>query len=144
MQLDPKIIRSSFELAKPIANQVADKFYEILWGTYPASKALFVNVDMARQKQALIGSLVYIVDHIEDEAALMKYLKDMGARHINYGAEFPHYEMVGDSLLKTFEFFFKEKWTPELKGQWTLAYGVIAQVMKQGATEAAGSQKQAA
>ncbi len=133
MALNIKMIRDSFAIAKPIAPQVVNRFYEVLWNDYPESKALFEKVDMKRQKVALANSLVKIVDSLEDPEGLTKYLKDMGARHVGYGAEFAHYDAVGASLLKTFAEFFGRDWTQELENEWRSAYGIIASVMKEGA-----------
>lgn len=137
MALDPKIIKESFEVAKPLADEVVAKFYEFLWTDYPESKALFEKVSMEDQKKALIGSLVFIVDHLEETEKVVKYLEDMGARHVNYGVETAHYGWVGSTLLKTFAHFFGEKWTPELKAQWTEAYTIISTTMQNGAAQVA-------
>lgn len=133
MSLNVQLIRDSFELAKPMADKVADKFYEFLWGDFPASKGLFEGVKMKNQKKALIGSLVYIVDHVDKPDELVPYLQKMGERHNAYGTEAEHYDWVGQSLLKTFAFFLEDAWTAELEEQWTLAYTFIAQTMLEGA-----------
>jgi hemoglobin-like flavoprotein len=135
MSLNVEIIRGSFEKAKPIAGKVADKFYEFLWGDFPASQALFEEVDMKVQKKVLMNGLTMIVDHVDDPDKLVPYLKDMGKRHVRYGAQEEHYNWVGQSLIKTFAFFFGDDWTDELEGEWLAAYGVISQVMLEGAAE---------
>lgn len=132
MSFDPAVIEQSFEKAKPIANDIADKFYEILWTDYPQSKALFDGVDMDKQKRSLIGSLVFIVGHIRDAEKLKTFLVNMGVRHVKYGAKEEHMAWVGASLLKTFAHFFGDKWTDELAANWTAAYGVIAEFMNEG------------
>jgi hemoglobin-like flavoprotein len=134
--LNVKVIRDSFDAVKPIADDVVTKFYEILWRDYPAAKGVFANVDMDNQRKLLINSLVYIVDNLENSEKLITYLKRMGKRHVNYGTEPEHYDWVGASLLKAFSFFLGSDWTPRLKEQWTIAYGVIAETMKEGAKEA--------
>ena len=136
MDLNISMIRDSFELAKPLADKIADRFYVNLWGDYPGSKALFGKVDMAQQKKALVGSLVQIVTLLDQPKRLTEYLQAMGARHVKYGAEDLHYDWVGASLLKTFGEFMGAAWTPPLVEQWKLAYGVIADTMKKGAHEA--------
>lgn len=134
--MNVQLIKDSFELAKPIATEVIDKFYETLWSSFPESKPLFANVDMTRQKKALLGSLVYIVDHVDNPAKLIPYLKKMGARHVGYGTKDAHYRWVGESLLSTFKFFFKEKWTTELHNNWVDAFNFISEKMIEGANEA--------
>jgi len=137
------MIRDSFELAKPIAARVAERFYENLWGDYPQSKGLFQKVDMAKQRNALVGSLVQIVDNLDQPQKLTNYLQAMGARHISYGTEELHYSWVGASLLKTFGEFLGDAWTPALRDQWTMAYKVISETMIQGAREGRGKKSHA-
>lgn len=88
---------------------------------------------MEEQKKALAGGLSYIVEHLEESDRLVGYLKGLGVRHMNYGVEDAHYAIVGDCLLETFAHFFGAQWTPELKAQWTEAYGVISSVMMEAA-----------
>ncbi len=135
MGLDIKLIRQTFELAKPIADQVAVKFYEILFANHPEGRPLFAKTDFDQQRKLLVRSLVYIVDHLDQPEALEKYLHAMGGRHVDYGTEDEHYEWVGQALLQTFAFFFGDKWTPDIAQEWANAYGIIADVMKEGAAK---------
>lgn len=135
MSLDIAAIRESFDRVKPHAQEFVDQFYVNLLGDYPAAKALFERVDMAKQKGALLGSLVQIVTLLDKPAPLGKYLQALGARHVNYGTEDLHYEWVGKSLLKTLGGMLGDAWTPALAQQWTMAVQAIAEAMKQGAQE---------
>ncbi len=136
MAFDPKIIEDSFEQAKPIASDVADKFYEILWADYPQSKALFEDANMDKQKVALMNSLTQVVDHIRDAEWLTNYLYQMGVRHMQYDTQPEHFEWVGASLLKTFAHFFADAWTDELQQNWLEAYQAIAGLMLPGLNDA--------
>ncbi|MEZ5894003.1 MAG: globin domain-containing protein [Parvularculaceae bacterium] len=136
MTFDPKIIEESFAVAKPIAAEVADKFYEILWADYPQSKALFEGANMAKQKAALMNALAAVVDHLDDPQWLSDTLYKMGHRHAAYGAKDEHFVWVGASLLKTFAHFFGEAWTDELKQNWLGAYEAIAGLMLPGLRDA--------
>ncbi len=133
MALNVQLLRDSFEQAKPIANEIADKFYELLWQDYPSSSELFNNIEMDKQKKALINSLVFIVDNLENGDELKDYLMKMGTRHLEYGVEEEHYEWVGASLLKSFSYFFGDDWSDDLNSQWLEAYQFIAQTMQEGA-----------
>ncbi|GAB4014970.1 MAG: hypothetical protein Fur0010_13570 [Bdellovibrio sp.] len=133
MSLNIELLRQSFEKVVPISEQVADQFYTFLWGDYPAAKALFKGVDMKTQKKALIKSLVYIVDHLDNPEKLSEYLRQMGKRHVDYGTKEEHYELVGNTLIKTFAHFFGNDWTEELNDEWIKAYGAITTWMLEGA-----------
>lgn len=135
MNLNPQIIRDSFALAVPIADDVAARFYQYLFADYPQVKPLFAKIDPPAQRQKLIQSLVYIVGHLEKSDRLATYLKNMGSRHLYYGVEESHYDAVGATLLKTFESFLGAQFTPEIREQWTIAFGIIKTTMLQGARE---------
>lgn len=132
---NPKIIRESFDLARPHALRIVARFYEILWQDYPSSKSLFSSADMVQQKNALVGSLAYIVAHLESGETLQKYLRQMGGRHVQYGVTDEHYEMVGASLLKTFGEAFGDTWSRDIADQWSMAISLIVRHMKEGAQQ---------
>jgi nitric oxide dioxygenase len=98
MSLNPKIIKDSFALAVPIADQVAERFYEYLFQDYPAVVPLFEKVTPANQRKKLISSLVYVVTNLEKEDLLIPFLNNLGSRHTFYGAEEAHYDAVGANL----------------------------------------------
>jgi hemoglobin-like flavoprotein len=136
MAFDPKTIEDSFEKAKPIAADVAAKFYEILWVDYPQSTDLFAGANMDKQKVALMTSLTQIVDHVRDPEWLTEYLYQMGVRHMQYDTQPEHFDWVGASLLKTFAHFFGDDWTDELQQNWLEAYQAISGLMLAGLNDA--------
>ena len=144
MSLDKKMIRDSFELAKPIANDVVDYFYKTMFEDYPEAKPLFKNADMEKQKQALLGALVFVVDNLDSPDKLKDYLQKMGARHNDYGVVFDHYSIVGNTLMKTFSHFFGPKWTKELAAEWIKAFRFIAGEMIEGQEKALQANSQMA
>jgi nitric oxide dioxygenase len=126
-------LEQSFEKVKPRANEFVNSFYDNLFTDYPAAKPLFTHTDMAKQSNMLLTSLVFVVENLRDPGALTKALKGLGARHVKYGALPDHYPLVGNSLLKTFEQYLGSDWTPETKAAWVDAYGLITDIMLEGA-----------
>lgn len=137
MSIDIKLLKDSFEEIKPVANQVADHFYESLFKNYPQAKPLFKMSRLDSQKKSLIQSLVTIFENIENQSKLKSYLESLGARHTRYGVKDEHYEWVAESLLGTLKYFFDSTWTPELEDAWMAAIGLISETMKAGARNAA-------
>lgn len=135
MSLQVELLEESFDRVKPKADDFVSSFYENLFGDYPAAKPLFGSTDMAAQKKKLLGSLVLVVENLRKPEALTGALKGLGARHVQYGALPEHYPLVGNSLLKTFEQYLEEDWTPETKQAWVDAYGVITELMLEGAED---------
>jgi hemoglobin-like flavoprotein len=134
MSLNVELLVQSFENVKPIAAEVSDKFYELLFEDYPQVKPMFKGVDLDSQKHNLVKSLVFIVSNLTETEKLSEFLRQMGKRHVDYGATKDHYPAVGKTLLKTFKFFFKDGWTRELETEWGKAYGVITSLMLEGAS----------
>ena len=132
MQLNPQTIRRSFDAVKPQAGEVLEHFYHDLFRRHPEAKPLFEGVDMAAQINSLAGSLVFLVDNLEDGEKISSYLYKMGERHFIYGVKEEHLAWVGESLIATLAHFFGAEWTSELEQQWGLVYGVIAGEFKKG------------
>ena len=131
--LKVELLEQSFERIKPQANEFVGSFYENLFTDYPAAKPLFAHANMAEQSNKLLASLVFVVENLKKPGALTEALKGLGARHVKYGALPEHYPLVGNSLLKTFGQYLGSDWTPETKQAWVDAYGVITEVMLEGA-----------
>ena len=136
MAIDVEAVRSSFETAKPIAMEVVSHMYGLLFERYPQTKALFVKVDMEKQKQALIAALVFAVDHLDQPEKLVPVLKKLGAGHVKYGVTEQHYQMVGECVLDTFAHFLGSNWTAHLRDNWAQVYGAVTGLMLEGAAEA--------
>lgn len=133
MSLQVELLETSFEKVKPHANEFITSFYDNLFTDYPAAKPLFEHTNMSAQGQKLLSSLVLVVDNLRKPDALTGALKGLGARHVKYGALPEHYPLVGNTLLKTFEQYLKDDWTPETQQAWVDAYGAITELMLSGA-----------
>jgi hemoglobin-like flavoprotein len=81
------------------------------------------------------AALVAVLDHLEDAAWLTATLKQLGAKHVDYGVKEEMYGWVGASLIATLAEIAGKDWTPELAVAWTEAYGAISGLMQGGARE---------
>jgi hemoglobin-like flavoprotein len=124
------LLRSSFELLKPRAQALVDRFYAILFERYPALKLLFARTAMPEQKGKLIQALAFVVANLERPEALRDALSGMGQRHRGYGVTDDMYEAVGECLLAAMEETAGPAWTPELHDAWAAAYGAVAHLMQ--------------
>ena len=75
------------------------------------------------------------VEGLTDLDALVPVLEKLGARHLGYGVQEAHYDVVGEALLKTLESALGDEWTPAVREAWTQTYGVVKTTMIRGATE---------
>lgn len=141
MSLNVELLEKSFQRVKPRATEFAASFYENLFADYPQAKPLFAHTDMTEQRKHLIKALVLVVENLRKPDVLSEALKQMGARHVNYGTLPQHYPMVVETSLKTFESYLGADWTPEVKQAWTDAYAAIVNMMLEGADDEGKSQK---
>ena len=123
-----QLVRTSFALVQPIATQAAAIFYDKLFAADPSLRTLFRG-DMAHQGDRLMAMIGGAVGLLDKPAVLLPLLRNLGARHVNYGVVDAHYATVGGALLSTLEAGLGDAFTPEVRAAWTELYGVISTTM---------------
>lgn len=135
MSLDLDALETSFDLLAPRGDELMDEFYARLFAAAPAVRPLFPD-DMRRQKTMLLGALVLLRKSLRDLDAIVPKLRDLGARHVSYGARPEHYPLVGSVLIAAMAAVAGESWTQQYELAWSQAYDVVAGVMLEGAEQA--------
>jgi hemoglobin-like flavoprotein len=136
MSLEIDALETSFDLIAPRGDELVEIFYTRLFATAPAVKPLFAGTDMPRQKQMLLGALVLLRKSLRQLDRIVPALREMGARHVAYGATAEHYPVVGQVLLASMAEVAGPAWRPEYERAWAKAYGTVAGVMQEGAAAA--------
>jgi nitric oxide dioxygenase len=136
MALEVETLEESFDLVAPQGDELMRTFYDRLFEAAPAVKPLFANVDMERQREALLNMLVVLRESLRDLDDIVPDLEDLGARHAEYGAQPAHYPVVGEVLIGAMADVAGDKWKPEYSAAWQEAYGVVQNVMLAGADPA--------
>lgn len=132
MTLQIEMLEDSFVQIKPCLTEFGKSFYTNLFAMYPQVKPLFAKSDLKKQQFLLTESLSMIVGNLRNTELLSHTLMGLGARHADYGTLPEHYPLVGNVLLRTFEEYLKENWTPDLEEAWGDAYKVITELMLAG------------
>jgi hemoglobin-like flavoprotein len=133
MSLDVISLETSFDLVAPRGDELMDVFYARLFAAAPAVRPLFAGTDLARQKQMLLGALVLLRKSLRDLDAVVPKLRELGARHVAYGAEPEHYAVVGEALIASMAEIAGDAWRVEYEQAWATAYAVVAGAMLDGA-----------
>jgi hemoglobin-like flavoprotein len=133
MSLNLEALETSFDLVAPRGDELMDVFYARLFAVAPAVEPLFAGADLRRQKTMLLGALVLLRKSLRNLDAIVPTLRDLGARHVAYGAVPEHYPVVGEVLLYSMAATAGAAWTPEYQEAWSEAYGVVAGAMLEGA-----------
>lgn len=126
------IVRHSFNLVAPIADQAATLFYGILFQTDPSLRRLFKG-DMHEQGAKLMQMIGAAVKLLDQPQTLMPVLRNLGARHGGYGVQPAHYATVGGALLLTLEQGLGDAFDAPTRAAWTAMYGVVSSTMIEAA-----------
>src|SRR5215210_1627219 len=131
--MDLDALEASFDLVAPRGDELVDTFYAKLFATAPAVRPLFAATDMQRQKSMLLAALVLLRKSLRDLEGILPKLRELGARHVAYGAEPAHYPVVGAVLIASMAEIAGDAWRPEYEQAWSAAFGVVAGAMLDGA-----------
>lgn len=135
MQIDIDNLETSFDLIAPRGDELIEDFYARLFAAAPAVRPLF-PADMTRQRTMLLAALVLLRKSLRDLDRIVPTLRELGARHVAYGAKPEHYPLVGETLIASMASVAGDAWNDEYQQAWTTAFGLVASVMIDGAEQA--------
>ena len=126
------LVQDSFKHVVPIKDTAAELFYGRLFELDPTLRPLFRG-EMKAQHRKLMDMLAAAVNGLSNPPEIIGAVQALGARHVHYGVQDSHYATVGSALLWTLEQGLGAAFTPEVRGAWTEAYVMLADVMKAAA-----------
>jgi hemoglobin-like flavoprotein len=129
-------LETSFDLVAPRGDELMDEFYSRLFAAAPAVKPLFPD-NLSRQKVMLLGALVLLRKSLRDLDSIAPKLRDLGERHVAYGAKPEHYPVVGTALIASMAAIAGDAWTAEYEAAWAEAFEIVAGTMLEGAESVA-------
>ncbi len=127
-------IQSSFNALAPQADELVNRFYTKLFSDHPEVRPMFPD-DMAEQKKKLAGSIGLVVKNVARFEQIAPALREMGARHVEYGTQPEHYPVVRDTLLSVMSEMAGSLWNDDLQADWTAALNAVAATMIEGAEQ---------
>jgi methyl-accepting chemotaxis protein len=136
MKLDLNTLETSFDLIAPRGEELVDVFYSRLFKAAPAVEPLFAQTDLRKQKAMLLATLVLLRKSLRDLEAITPKLRQLGARHVGYGARPEHYPVVAAVMLDSMAEIAGEAWTPEVAAAWGGALALVGTAMLEGAADA--------
>lgn len=129
---DVRLIRMSFERARPVFHVAPELFYERLFYLAPSLRRLF-PADMHELKRRFVEILVTVVRGIGQPEMLISLLEHLGRRLGGWGVSAIHYEKAGDALFWALERVFADGFSVDVEIAWKRAYDQIALVMQEAA-----------
>ena len=129
---DVRLIRTSFERARPVFHVAPDLFYERLFYLAPSLRRLFPD-DMHQPKRRFVEMLVTVVRGIGHPELLIALLGHLGQRLGSRGVTAAHYRNAGDAFIWMLERVFADALTREIEIAWTRGYDQLTRVMQDAA-----------
>eukprot|EP01099_Mayorella_cantabrigiensis_P007038 TRINITY_DN6078_c0_g1_i1.p1 TRINITY_DN6078_c0_g1~~TRINITY_DN6078_c0_g1_i1.p1 ORF type:complete len:123 (+),score=34.49 TRINITY_DN6078_c0_g1_i1:28-396(+) len=84
------------------------------------------------QGPRLYSSLNFMIKNASDVDTLNQYCFNMGERHKKYKIAAEHFDVVGDTFIRTLHDFLGDEFTPEIKQQFELLYKIVADMTIKG------------
>jgi NAD(P)H-flavin reductase len=130
------LLDESLRLVEDQSDRVVGYFYAALFVEAPHLRALFPAA-MDVQRDRLFRALTGAVRNLATPDRLVEMLGQLGRDHRKYGVRPEHYDAVGRALVTALRRYAEDVWVPELEAAWEKAYRVMAEIMMEGAREAA-------
>lgn len=125
MGFEAKIVKDSFELAKPIADKMVKRFYENLYTDFPQTRTLYFEGQLPDQQLAVQKAIVYIVENLDNKEKLGTFLKTLNDRYEFRLNDPMNSHWVKTSFMKTLGEVFGKDWTTELSENWEMAFQMV-------------------
>lgn len=131
-----RLIRETATILGKAEVSATNLFYANLFRTAPTVRPMFPE-DMFAQSAKLWESVVTVVEALDNLDKIAPTLRDLGRRHVSYGAEPAHYDLVAATLIATIGSMSANIWTPEHEAAWKKALASVCATMIAGANELA-------
>jgi methyl-accepting chemotaxis protein len=132
MALNLDALETSFDLVAPRGEELVEIFYARLFVAAPAVVPLFAGTDMSKQRSKLLVTLVLLRKSLASLDAIVPTLRELGRRHVAYGAQPEHYPVVAEVLIAAMAEVAGDAWRPEYERAWAEALAVVAGAMLSG------------
>lgn len=107
---------------------LGDVFYTKLFLDSPQLKKMF-KTSKEEQAKKLIDMLHSIIINLERLSEFSDEIKAMAIRHMDYGVEPKHYNLVGNALIWTLKNALGKDWNQGLEEAWIACYTTLTQQM---------------
>jgi hemoglobin-like flavoprotein len=127
-----ELVQQSFAQAERFRPHLIVTFYSELFAIEPSLKPLFKG-DMELQRRKLAGLLKQVIESLHEPEALLPEVRALAMRHVGYGVQGRHYDLVGKALLRALKHELGAAFTDETRAAWGAAYQWLAGEMRRAA-----------
>jgi nitric oxide dioxygenase len=127
-----RLVRDSFQSIQEYSDSVVLLFYGRLFELAPQTRSMF-KIDIREQARKLMDMLTTVVDSLNRLEELRPQLAELGKRHVGYGVQPEHYEVLIAALSWAFGQALGVEFDRETRAAWRSLLEAIAKVMLDGA-----------
>lgn len=122
------IVKSTAPVLEVHGVAITTTFYKNMFNAHPELLNIFNHANQAkgRQQTALANTVYAAATHIDNLAAIIPVVKQIGQKHVSLGIKPEHYPIVGEHLLGAIKEVLGDAATDDIINAWAEAYGVIA------------------
>lgn len=124
-----KLVRATFWMVEPKADEAAEIFYSKLFEMSPELRPLFKG-DMKEQGRKMMEMVSTVVKGLNTLDVLAPLVRSMGRRHVNNGIRSEHYNLAAAALLYSLKEELKENWNEEVESAWLEVYETVSDIMQ--------------
>lgn len=132
-----RLIRESWAVVEPQAEEATRYFYSILFSISPQTREMF-PINLETQRNRLLRALAHFIQMVDRPDELLPFLHQLGRDHRKFGVVTSHYEAVGTALLAAIKKYSGDAWTPQVERAWAEAYTVMTSAMTEAASNDPG------
>lgn len=137
-----ELIAADGHTVSTLGDGFARRFYDTLFEVAPSTRELFPD-DLVAQRGKLVDELSFLVAAATASASdgdlgpFLDRARELGRRHVGYGVRGADYAPVGVALLAALRDSIPG-WDDDHDAAWTKLYGLISDVMREGAAANVG------
>lgn len=125
-----QLVKASYQLVAALpAETVGKLFYDRLFTLAPEVRPLFSRTSVPEQSKKLLATLTFVITRLDRPDTIVAEVEALARRHVHYGVQEHHYNVVGQALLWTLEQGLGEAWTPDVKDAWVTCYTLLSGTM---------------
>ena len=114
---DSALVKKSFVKILPRRNEFSVSLYDRLFEVAPDARPMFSR-DMTRQREKLVATLTLVVNSANKLSELHDDVRELGRRHVHYGTELAHYDVLRDVLVDTLADYLGDDFDTETRAAW--------------------------
>jgi len=125
------IVKATTPVVEPLARDITEHFYPLMFERYPAVKDYFnqSHQEVGSQRQAVANAFITYAKNIERLDQLGDTVALIAHKHCSLGILPEHYPIIGECLLEAIAHVLGKSANEEIMAAWTAAFNQLADIL---------------